>query len=139
MSRLGLDRAPVARPPAPRAPGPPGSRRVGRPETLRELRVDLDKGLEETLTPVIEAVERRYLEAVLEKTRGRIQQAARIAKISRRTLQRKLTAHQIDKADFRRPGPAKRPAPSAPESSDYAPGRADLAHATDEGSLDLET
>jgi DNA-binding NtrC family response regulator len=63
--------------------------------------IDTTKGLEETLTPAVRRLERRYLEALLESTGGRIQEAARRAKISRRTLQRKLAGHGIDKARFR--------------------------------------
>ena len=71
-------------------------------QAMGEFEIDLSKGLEETLQPIVQSVERRYLEALLERTRGRIQRAAKIAGISRRTLQRKLAAHEIDKADFRR-------------------------------------
>ncbi len=60
-------------------------------------------GLEEALRPAVAELERTYLEALLRRTGGRMQEAARLAKISRRTLQRKLAAHGIDKARFRSP------------------------------------
>jgi DNA-binding NtrC family response regulator len=64
-------------------------------------RLDTAKGLAEALRPVVERLEKQYLETLLEETGGRIQETARLAKVSRRTLQRKLVAHGIDKARFR--------------------------------------
>jgi len=69
--------------------------------TGSEGAIDLSRSLEATLTPIVERVERRYLEALLGSTGGRVQEAARRAGISRRTLQRKLRAYGIDKARFR--------------------------------------
>jgi len=66
-----------------------------------EPAIDTGRTLDETLEPIRAAVERRYLEALLEDSAGRMQEAARRAGISRRTLQRKLKAHGIDKSRFR--------------------------------------
>jgi DNA-binding NtrC family response regulator len=65
------------------------------------LPIDTGRTLEETIGPAVEALEKRYLEALLAETEGRVQEAARRAGISRRTLQRKLALHRIDKACFR--------------------------------------
>ncbi|MEZ4272556.1 MAG: sigma-54 dependent transcriptional regulator, partial [Myxococcota bacterium] len=63
--------------------------------------VDASKTLEETLKPQIANLERRYLEACLRKSQGRIGVAAKTAGISRRTMLRKLKAYGVDKALFR--------------------------------------
>ncbi|NNL85629.1 MAG: sigma-54-dependent Fis family transcriptional regulator [Myxococcales bacterium] len=62
---------------------------------------NLNKSLEATLQPTVSALERRYLAALLERTGGRVQETARRAGISRRTLQRKMALHGLDKANFR--------------------------------------
>ena len=105
MSSLMIDdaRPAAAHPSDTRDDRPTESRPISGRASGCDPEVDLSKGLEETLRPIIESAERRYLEALLEHTRGRIQRAARIARISRRTMQRKLAAYQIDKADFRQP------------------------------------
>jgi DNA-binding NtrC family response regulator len=86
------------------------SARRGRPAQERGARssaaspagpIDTRRTLEETLGPAVATLEKRYLEALLAETGGRVQEAARRAGISRRTLQRKLASHDIDKARFR--------------------------------------
>jgi len=64
--------------------------------------IDLSKSLEENLRPSVERIERDYLEACLRQCRGRMNQAAELADISRRTLLRKLKQYGIDKAVFRK-------------------------------------
>ncbi|MCA8920190.1 MAG: sigma-54-dependent Fis family transcriptional regulator [Planctomycetes bacterium] len=59
--------------------------------------VDLERGLEEAVAQA----ERRYLEAALRRHRGRIQATADTARVSPRTLLRKLRRHGLDKRDFR--------------------------------------
>lgn len=59
------------------------------------------RGLEETLRPITERAERQYLESLLRSTRGHMTEAAAVAKVSRRTLQRKLAQYGIDRERFR--------------------------------------
>lgn len=63
--------------------------------------VSPDKTLEEAIGPHVDALERAYLVACLERTKGRITEAAARAGVSRRTLLRKLKHHRIDKRDYR--------------------------------------
>jgi DNA-binding NtrC family response regulator len=63
--------------------------------------VDPEKTLQENMAPVMEQIEREYLESLLRKNDGRIVDSAQQAGISRRTLLRKLKAHKMDKADFK--------------------------------------
>lgn len=63
--------------------------------------VDSGKTLQENMAPVIEEIEREYLESVLRSKEGRILDSAKQAGISRRTLLRKLKMYKIDKADFK--------------------------------------
>ena len=65
------------------------------------LRSDTGKPLAEHLEPLTREIEARYLTAVLRATAGRIQPAADIAGLSRRTLLRKLKQYGIDKRDFK--------------------------------------
>lgn len=65
------------------------------------LRIDTGKPLAEHLKPLTREIEARYLTAVLRATAGRIQPAADIAGLSRRTLLRKLKQYGIDKRDFK--------------------------------------
>ena len=62
---------------------------------------DLDRPLAETVEAEVERIERDYLEAALASTRGRMQEAADLAGISRRTLLRKLRQYEIEKSNFR--------------------------------------
>lgn len=59
-------------------------------------RLDLSRSLEETL----DAVEGDYIREVLERCRGRVQQAAEMARVNRRTMLRKLKKHGIDKTEY---------------------------------------
>jgi DNA-binding NtrC family response regulator len=63
--------------------------------------IDVSKTLEQHIAPVVDQLERQYLESILRTHRGRIGESAQQAGISRRTLLRKLKAHHIDKADFK--------------------------------------
>ncbi|MEX1024410.1 MAG: sigma-54 dependent transcriptional regulator [Planctomycetota bacterium] len=65
------------------------------------LTVDLSQPLSETLRAASDQIERRYVEAALRYTHGRIGEAATLAGIHRRTLLRKLKQHDIDKSTFR--------------------------------------
>ena len=63
--------------------------------------IDLSKSLKEHVDPLVAQLERRYLEAALRKTGGRIGSAAQLAGVSSRTLLRKLTQYGIDKRQYR--------------------------------------
>lgn len=85
------------------------SRRSREPVILRvddaapdRLAVDTTKPLAEAVGEQMKVLERRYLEACLDESNGRIGATAARAGISRRTLLRKLKQYGIDKADFRR-------------------------------------
>jgi DNA-binding NtrC family response regulator len=54
-----------------------------------------------TLDQYLDHKERSYVRALLESTRGRMQEAAERAGIDRRTMLRKLRKHGLDKGDFR--------------------------------------
>ncbi|MFC1705271.1 sigma-54 interaction domain-containing protein [Planctomycetota bacterium] len=66
-------------------------------EATSPPRVDLKRNLRETVDDLVRDTERRFLEQALTATRGRVQAAADIAGINRRTLLRKLKRHGIDK------------------------------------------
>ena len=68
---------------------------------LTESVIDISKSLEETIKPQIEEWERKYLEACLHASHGRVGAAAKLARIGRRTLTRKMSHYGLDKADFR--------------------------------------
>lgn len=68
----------------------------------RQQPVVTDQTLEEWIVPAIEQLEIQYLEQVLTRNEGRIEQSADQAGISRRTLLRKLRQHGIDKQDYKR-------------------------------------
>jgi DNA-binding NtrC family response regulator len=63
--------------------------------------IDTSKPLAETLLPLIERHQRRYLRAVLKQNSGRIAAAAEQAGISRRTFLRKMKSYDIDKTEFK--------------------------------------
>jgi DNA-binding NtrC family response regulator len=63
--------------------------------------IDAEEPMRAALAPHIERLERRYLEACLRRTRGRIGAAATRAGISRRTLLRKLKRYDLDKSLFK--------------------------------------
>lgn len=54
-----------------------------------------------SLTEFVDLQERAYVEALLDSTHGRIQEAAEKAGVNRRTMLRKLKKHGLDKRDFR--------------------------------------
>lgn len=60
-----------------------------------------EKTLPEVREEVLERVEKKYLEMVLEKTSGRVGQAARIAGIHPRGLYEKMKKLGLNKADFK--------------------------------------
>ena len=66
-----------------------------------ESEIDISASLEDFLVPVCVELERRYLRAALRKNEGRLQATANTAGLSRRTLQRKLKKHGIDRRAFR--------------------------------------
>ncbi|MEZ6188519.1 MAG: sigma-54 dependent transcriptional regulator [Planctomycetota bacterium] len=65
--------------------------------------VDVSRSLAEFLEPKVEEHERRYLDAVLRSTAGRIGDSAKVAGISPRTLLRKMKQHGLDKRAYRAP------------------------------------
>jgi DNA-binding NtrC family response regulator len=73
------------------------------PEAARSSALDLrlDRSLEDNVRPIVEQIEKQYLEEVLRSQRGRIEATAERAGISRRTLLRKLKAYGIDKRSFK--------------------------------------
>ncbi len=64
------------------------------------MRIDTGKSLAEHLEPLTREIEASYLTATLRTSAGRIQHAADVAGLSRRTLLRKLKQYGIDKRDF---------------------------------------
>ena len=60
------------------------------------------KSLQETVKQLQEVVERRYLEAALRQTRGRVGMAARLAGIHSRSMYNKMQQYGIDKAQFKK-------------------------------------
>lgn len=72
---------------------------IGTPSPRPEI--DLSKGLDANLRSANESIERLYLEAALRENKGRIGDTAHQARVSRRTLQRKLAAHGIDKNRYK--------------------------------------
>lgn len=63
--------------------------------------VDPGRSLQENLDPVIEELEREYLQAKLKQHAGRVAETAAEAGISRRTLLRKMKQYGIDKQKFK--------------------------------------
>ncbi len=63
--------------------------------------MDTSKSLQENLVPVVEQLEREYLQRVLQENGGRVGEAARQAGMSRRTLLRKMNLYGIDKHEFK--------------------------------------
>ena len=45
---------------------------------------------------VVDALERAYLEDLMQRSNGKLSEAARIAQIDRRTIQRMLQKHEMD-------------------------------------------
>jgi DNA-binding NtrC family response regulator len=74
---------------------PPPRKR--RDERLQPQSLDLSKSLQDHLAPLVEQLERQYLQSVLEQNAGRVAMAAQQAGISRRTLLRKMIQYDIDK------------------------------------------
>jgi len=71
------------------------------PRTVSGVVIDLERPLEEHLGEASERIERAYIEAALERSRGSVTAAAELAGVSRRTLTRKLNALGIDRRRFR--------------------------------------
>ncbi len=72
--------------------------------TLDADALDLELPMEDALRPHVAALERSYLEGLLEQTGGRVAKAAERAGISRRTLSRMMVRLGIDKARFKENG-----------------------------------
>ncbi len=66
--------------------------------------IDTTKTLEQTVMPQLNEIEERYLAALLTETGGSVRETASRAGVSPRTLQRKMAALSLDKADFKSPG-----------------------------------
>jgi DNA-binding NtrC family response regulator len=73
----------------------------GRVRRRSSATVDVGRTLEENVRPLVEKVERQYLETLLRASGGKIAESAKRAGVSRRTLLRKLTQYGIDKSDFK--------------------------------------
>jgi DNA-binding NtrC family response regulator len=80
---------------------PAGSAAERRRTGLHGAVVDTNRSLAEVVDDATEDVERAYLESVLRQTGGRVTRAADRARISRRTLLRKMLRYGIDKKSFR--------------------------------------
>ncbi|MDH5563203.1 MAG: sigma-54 dependent transcriptional regulator [Nitrospirota bacterium] len=65
------------------------------------LSIDPTQTISDFLHPRLTTLEKEYLESVLAKNNGRINDSANQAGMSRRTLHRKLKAYNIDKHQFR--------------------------------------
>jgi two-component system, NtrC family, response regulator AtoC len=61
----------------------------------------IDLPLREVRRRVTDAYERAYLEALLERTRGRIDETARLAGITPRALHGKMKHHELRKERFK--------------------------------------
>lgn len=66
--------------------------------------IDLDVPMEEALRPHLDRLERTYLEGILKRTDGRVNEAARHSGLSRRTLSRMFNRLGIDKRQFKEDG-----------------------------------
>ena len=66
-----------------------------------DLPVDTSRSLPEVRQQHLRALERRYLEAVLHQTRGRINDAARVAGLGVRQLHKLLLKHDLHKEHYR--------------------------------------
>ena len=62
--------------------------------------IDTERSLEECLQPIIDCVERTYIERALREHHGAIKRCAQASGISRRTLLRKLKRLGIDRRDY---------------------------------------
>ncbi|MEM1009336.1 MAG: helix-turn-helix domain-containing protein, partial [Myxococcota bacterium] len=62
---------------------------------------DLKRSLKDNVQPFLEHIEKIYLDACMQANLGRVNTAAKMAGISRRTLLRKLNQHNINKMDYR--------------------------------------
>lgn len=63
--------------------------------------IDLSKPLTELLGEAVASIEKRYLEAALQKTHGHVGKCAEISGLSRRSITDKLAQYQIDRTQFR--------------------------------------
>jgi len=74
---------------------------VPRQEEAFNLDFDLARPLPEITAEITARIERLYLQQLLERHHGRIEQCARQAGLSRRSISEKLRRYQIDKKDFK--------------------------------------
>jgi len=65
------------------------------------LTIDASLGLKETVGGKLVELERLYLDQVLRENKRKIINSAAHAGISRRTLQRKMSNYQLDKAQYK--------------------------------------
>jgi two-component system response regulator AtoC len=73
-----------------------------RPSVKGPMTVDLSQPLQDQLSEVVAAFEKRYLRRALRKARGHVGRAATIAGLSRRTLTAKIAQYKIDTSEFKR-------------------------------------
>ena len=87
----------------PYAPAAPGSLVQGErsPEAASPRAQAGEVDLNLSMTDFVDLQERAYVEALLDSTQGRVQEAAEKAGVNRRTMLRKLKKHGLDKRDYR--------------------------------------
>jgi two-component system response regulator AtoC len=73
-----------------------------RPPGKGKTTVDLSRPLQDQLSEVVTAFEKRYLRRALRRARGHVGRAATIAGLSRRTLTAKIAQYKIDTSEFKR-------------------------------------
>ncbi len=71
------------------------------PDKEPSVAVDPTQTISDFLQPHVSTLEKEYLETILAENKGRINDSANQAGMSRRTLHRKLKAYKIDKHKFR--------------------------------------
>jgi two-component system response regulator AtoC len=79
---------------------------LSRRAQAREQGIDLDRSMGENTREAVEAIERRYLHALLGRHEGHLGQTAESAGITRRTLYSKMKALGLEASDYRE-GPAR--------------------------------
>lgn len=98
LTKMTSGRAPASE--ARRGDAAPPQVEVTRAETPAP-EIDVELPMEAALAPKFDALERSYLDACLRACNGRIGETAERAGISRRTLLRKLSKHDLDKHSYR--------------------------------------
>ena len=84
---------------------PPPAKEVGTKQEASEI--DLSLPFADLKADVLERFERRYLERILERTRGNLSRAAREAQHERKSLWRLVNKYDIDPKVFKNRGPSR--------------------------------